>query len=649
MVAGYDCNQHRMGIRRTLVTRTRPYGQGPAAADPLPHINELIAVAKAGWLGLLAYLAFVGVTLIGVEDADFFIAERRTQLPLIGVTIPTSLFFAIAPGLGAILYTYLHLYLLKLWEALAEAPATWNKAPIGDSIRPWMIADYALSFRKEASVRDQPLRRMANAVSGLLVFWAGPGVLAYFWWRSMPKHDEALTVIFCGIPFCVSLYVGLTSWLQLKRLVGGDRVTLIWRWLGWRRSGLLAFVFAFMGWLMTEGTLGDYARRLGFEPGTLDATPFPWLLRSAQLQGVVFVQTPPDWQVFEEARHAFRLKACQAEGLTPTVCGKFYASEADKPDPATLRPDWCAANFPKAIGGNADTCNTYFKDLDRLFLTQWTAERKAQLAALPDRDLAWLDLRGANLSGALLDGATLTGARLTGADLSGARLEGADLRGARLEDANLSGARLEGADLSAAWFEELLRAVATSEGTYRSRLTSAVTDFLKERSGGQTLTAARLDGANLSRTQMEAAKLAGARLTGTTLFETRLEGAYLIGAELNEATLFRTRLAGASLVQADLNRAFILAPVIDKATDWTDANLEGVGISSVDLSETSLVADLLETAFGDGSVILPNLAPRPAHWPDWRLPPTGKQSFDSEWQKWLEKPSVYLPPPPPQD
>ena len=42
----------------------------------------------------------IGIALLAVEDADFFIPERQTELPLIGVSIPTALFFAIAPGLG---------------------------------------------------------------------------------------------------------------------------------------------------------------------------------------------------------------------------------------------------------------------------------------------------------------------------------------------------------------------------------------------------------------------------------------------------------------------------------------------------------------------------------------------------------------------
>jgi hypothetical protein len=92
----------------------------------------LTGTARAAWLVLITYLAFVGVTLIGVEDEDFFIPERQTDLPLIGVSIPTVLFFAIAPTLGAALYAYFHLHLLKLWDALRDALPPPEPVPARD-------------------------------------------------------------------------------------------------------------------------------------------------------------------------------------------------------------------------------------------------------------------------------------------------------------------------------------------------------------------------------------------------------------------------------------------------------------------------------------------------------------------------------------
>ena len=89
--------QHRL---RRIRARDTPLRE----PDPMERIAVLTRTAKGSWLGLLSYFAFVGVTLMGVEDADFFIPSRQTQLPLIGVSIPTLLFFWTAPLFGAALF-----------------------------------------------------------------------------------------------------------------------------------------------------------------------------------------------------------------------------------------------------------------------------------------------------------------------------------------------------------------------------------------------------------------------------------------------------------------------------------------------------------------------------------------------------------------
>ena len=86
----------------------------PKTERQIARINEISALARTSWIGLLAYLAFVFVTLLGVQDADFFVPSRQTQLPLVNVSIPTASFFYFAPILASALFIYLHLFLLKL-------------------------------------------------------------------------------------------------------------------------------------------------------------------------------------------------------------------------------------------------------------------------------------------------------------------------------------------------------------------------------------------------------------------------------------------------------------------------------------------------------------------------------------------------------
>lgn len=92
----------------------------------LERIEAISQNARATWFALLGLLTFVMVTLLGVDDVDFFGYGRETQLPLVGVSVPTSLFFYAAPFLTAAVYAYFHFYLMKLWDALGFWFRIWH-------------------------------------------------------------------------------------------------------------------------------------------------------------------------------------------------------------------------------------------------------------------------------------------------------------------------------------------------------------------------------------------------------------------------------------------------------------------------------------------------------------------------------------------
>jgi hypothetical protein len=580
-------------LNRRLARQRRP----PDAPDPAERVATLTRTARGTWLGLLAYLAFVGVTLMGVEDADFFLTERQTDLPLIGVSVPTNLFFYIAPTLGAMLYIHMHLYLLKLWKALGEVPSDPDR-PAGESVAPWIVSDMALAQHDGAS-HAYALRSLARWVAILSIFVAGPAVLAAFWWRSMPKHDEVLTILACGLPLFASVLAGWESWRALRR--GGAEARHMRRRerAGW---GMGAALLSVIGFLATEGTFAAYAQldrvnlivtdwafpslysrqkgalvaeledlasdeqdlsafKARFEgiteyPDTDDLgyladrllerrwwmrTWLPGWLRPAQLQGVVFVETPPGWLPYDEAEQVFRLEWCADQGIADLACGPGplargksagsrrvtvrggsillnvpRAPVSESKFLPRLRWHWCRTVLDQAAP--PEDCVALFADLDDLYETDWLKARDDALDALPKRDLSGADLRRADLREARMEGADLSGARMEGANLRGARMEGANLYVARMEGANLRGARMEGAE--------------------------------------------------------------------------NLDTALLRGAALGNL-------------------------------DWS-----GVRVSQAQVDGT----------FGDGSVILPEGIIRPAHWPEWALPPMGEHGFGTQWRKWRDDP-----------
>jgi uncharacterized protein YjbI with pentapeptide repeats len=151
-------------------------------------------------------------------------------------------------------------------------------------------------------------------------------------------------------------------------------------------------------------------------------------------------------------------------------------------------------------------------------------------------DLREVDVRGANLSGAMLEGVNLQSARLDQADATRAHLRGCNLREASLAGATLTQADLQGVSLGRADLQ------------------------------GARLNGANLKGADLSGANLQGADLWSADLTGCTLKDADLRGADLTDAILDEAILWRAdlkaaRMAGVRLRDTHLERANLTGAV----------------------------------------------------------------------------------------
>jgi len=476
----------RAAFTRNKLNKPKPDAE-PDHAKQIARINEITRTAKASWFGLLSYMTFVGVTLLSVEDAEFFIRERETQLPLIGVAIPTFLFFVVAPMLGLTLFAYHHLHLIKLWEALGDAKSGNNGKHLSDDISPWLVSDYALSKRQGKALRSRPMNYIASGVTLLLVYLGMPIILSLMWWRSTAAHSELLTIFGCGVPLIVTIYVALVSQRYLKccmrRNIDFPRKS--------RTASLgiiAALVFTVLGWFATEGTLDQYARDgFGFTSLTMSneainnawwsGSPFPGLLASADLEGINFIDLPLDWRSYSLAQEKFYADWCETHLTNDQKCGPINFAEDD-----------------------------------------WFQERDFQLQSLISRNYGRLDLRKAKLFSAKLTNVNLNGVRLQGADLRGADLESAQLRGAHLIGANLENANLERANLESALMS------------------------------GSNLQNAIVVQANLVRALVNDSNLLGADFSGSDLREVNANGSFLDRVSFDENTLLRnaTFLYGAA-------------------------------------------------------------------------------------------------------
>lgn len=382
----------------------------------LQQIEKISQNTRATWLALLALLVFVGVTLLGHKDSDFFASGAETQLPLVNISVPTTSFFIAAPVFASSLYIYLHIYLGRLWTALAKAPARIDDDPLEEHIYPSIEGTSALILRRllRAS-EDSPVgeRGRASLFISIFVTWAfSPLILAFAWWRSWPYHDEWLT-----------LWIGFWLWLAIITAIESARFLYsVMRGIGRTVGGLrfvrlaiqsslsiiLVAMIAVVGWAKTEGGLEsyDFPIRITHERvGSIIS------LQAADLSNSDISKRPQNWKSFPIWFREFEDSFRQINGLK----GKLN--------------EW-----------NNEHQVSFFKEAK----SRW----QDVISSIGAPNLQGADLRFANLSGAFLVGVDLSNAQISESKLDGAVLDGANLKGARVNGSSFRRTSLAGADLS---------------------------------------------------------------------------------------------------------------------------------------------------------------------------------------------------------
>jgi len=613
------------------------FGQPPGDTARSHHltIEEEDRLAMRAWMGrqsrgvfvagavLVLYLAGFAVLLAGIEDADFFVPGRGFPLAVLDYTITADLLLRLAPALGAGLGLILYLLLVRVWRARALAL----------EFDPHMASDVGSGPDRAAM---------------LLGLTPAVFVLGLAWYRSMPAHDEVLTVVFCGLPLLVCLYLAWTGWRRVRvpQAAPGGEVVMFFA----------ALLISLVGWCATEGSLTRYLAWYGWadkriEAMGLDIDILPQLLVSADLSGVDFGGSNGAQADYLLTKAAFYHARCARDGIPQDAChltalDRDYTASRKLADCAGVYSDdlreqcvsllhlyvvrqanawtetqdplvgqrlnWCFDTLGMTEGRD---CLEKFARYDAQQGADWLNYRSARWANRTGAELAGRDLRKADLSGARLASANLQGARLQGANLNGAGLQWANLKAARLQGADLGGARLDGANLEQAQMQVATLDAANLGGAWLIKtalqdasLIGAEMQEANLRSAWMQradLTEARLNDALLLRTILRDARLSKAELRGANLTLTDLTGADLSGADMRGADLNGTRLVGVDLGGTDLSGALLRGAGIDTSANFTPRSLRGAGMRDIDLSALRLAPDALTEVLGDGSVTLP--------------------------------------------
>lgn len=432
----------------------------------LDRINALTRNARNTWFALLAALVFVTITLMSVEHIDFYGVNRATQLPLVNVSVPTLYFFAAAPVLIAAIYGYLHLYLIRLWDALGAAPTQLNGIRLGDAVTPWLVTDAALGWRAykrdDCSITPRALERSAMLLNPLLVWVSGILVLAALWWFSMPARTLWITGL-AGLSLFVSLFAGAASLAaMLTRLRHLDQA---------REANIFAKAHSTFSLIFLVLVL--FIAALSFER----TTGLSHRLAPVNLFGEDIMVRPAGWLPYDIAKSEFFTLWCDRE-LQSENCDKLETKVAafdagfksySKLELADqIHPVWHKKGRHKPNFGGADLRKSFLAGAN-------LTNAQLQHAILVGSQISWANLRDvqmqkANLRRAQMQGVNLTRAKMQETELTGAQLQGAkfnfsiltgspketnDLKKANLSKSANRGGALRFVDLSSAIFDSM--------------------------------------------------------------------------------------------------------------------------------------------------------------------------------------------------
>ncbi len=440
---------------------------------------------------------------MSVEHIDFYGVDRATRLPIFAVDVPTRYFFVAAPILIAAIYCYLHLYLIRLSEALGKAPARVDGVRLGDAVAPWLITDAALHFRRwrrrDNSAAPRTLERISSVFNVILAWGLGPFVLAALFYLSLPARDFWITVT-AGVLLCAGLMSCLASldamFHALRAKYGARQTSAL--------KPKIALPICLCALLSVVGM--SYT-------ATEVAVPWPkklQKLQKLQLRGEQIFERPAGWVPYHVARKQFRVIWCQREA----------------PDENCIHSLTLQGDFKEEFEGLR---RSVLADMRR---PDWNKKGRRKP-----------DFRNADLVSSFLVGANLEHARLQGANLNRVKLEGAQLRLAKLD----------GASLKHAWMEmaNLRRAELKNVSLNEARLEGAVLNH-------SNLTGARMVETRLINSQMEGTTLHFVRLAGKTTKPNILDGTDLRGSTFDGGVLRHVDLRPVSFdSDTDFRNAFL--------------------------------------------------------------------------------------------
>ncbi len=455
-----------------------------ARFEGLAHVTEISKHARNVFLAVIGGCVFSWLTIATTTDVALLTNSGSSPLPIIQTKVPIAGFYWAAPAILLALYSYLHLYLQRLWEGMASLPAIFpDGRTLDERAYPWLLSGIVRAHVPRLKDKPQARLGLQVAVSIVTAWMFVPGTLGLFWLRYLPLHDWLPTLWLVAL-FVVAVAFGTSSYRLATTTLRGEPTT--------KPDAKSEEKAATPTWKRALRVVRGY-RPDGY---SVTAAALGVLISLGAIQG-----RPGDWT--KDVRHWVYSLA--------EIAGYYPALEMVGEDVSIKPDDW------SGLGKEPNEVT------------------RADLAEIKGARLRGRDLKYARAFGVFLVKTDLFHANLQGADFTSANLQEADLRGAHLEKAFLKDANLQGANLSSAILRKASLYSANLQGATLNGADLSYASLYRANLQEANLRNVDLRKANLGDANLQEADLRGADLRGTRFVGANLSNAKLQGVDLGSA------------------------------------------------------------------------------------------------------------------
>ena len=363
-----------------------------AGFQGLDQVAKISGHARNTFLAVIGGCVFSWLTVATAQDAALLMNSSETALPIIQTKVPVAGFFWAAPYILLALYLYLHLYLQRLWDGLAELPAIFpDGRRLDQRAYPWLLIGLASAYVPRLARRRPTAWRLQFVLSLLSAWVLVPFTIALLWARYLPRHDLLGSGVIL-LALLIATWAGIASFRRCATTLQGRSTT----WVSWN-------------------------------PTVEALSCFALVLAASALLSTALAGGP---------RNAGLARYLYADVNGAVLSGKPAGFQGTREDYGLVLPAKLEGRNLARLQGRS------------VFLAQARlAGATLDGALLAHADLTGADFEGASLSGAQLGDAKLAGAHFRQARLRGTSLDRADLKGAHFADADLRDASFRGSDL----------------------------------------------------------------------------------------------------------------------------------------------------------------------------------------------------------